>query len=230
MGFFFTVFYQPLSNLLFGIHNLLATELFWISVVLFVLLIKLALLPLSIKAQKTQKKLQNISKDILHIKNTITDKQKQAEKMLALYKEKGVNPFSPLLSLFVQLPIILSIFFIVKDIGENEFGFDGLYSFIEAPVDISYTFVGIDLTAQGGLLIAVSLLVSQFVFIKISQKNNTIEGNPAVASFQKTILYSLPLIISVTSLFFVGLIGFYWLVFNVLGVIQELFFVHQKYD
>lgn len=85
------------------------------AIILFTIIIKLIMLPLSIKQQKTMKKsakLQNKMKELqFKYKN---DQEKLNREMMNLYKQENMSPFSGCLSAIVQFILLISIFYMVR--------------------------------------------------------------------------------------------------------------------
>ncbi len=88
---------------------------YFLSILIFTLLTKLILLPLTIKQIKSTEELKKIAPLDEKIRNKYkNDKQKQSEELAKLYSEHKINPMGGCLPLLIQLPIILSMFLIVK--------------------------------------------------------------------------------------------------------------------
>lgn len=85
------------------------------SIILFSLIIKLAMLPISMKQQKTMKRTVKVQEELkkLQIKNKNNPEALQRETM-ELYKREGVNPFAGCFSGLVQFFLLISVFFLVK--------------------------------------------------------------------------------------------------------------------
>lgn len=86
-----------------------------LAIILFTLIIKLLMLPLSIKQQKTMKKSAKIQEKmkILQFKFK-NDPEKLNKEMMDLYKNENMSPFSGCLSTIVQFILIISIFYMVR--------------------------------------------------------------------------------------------------------------------
>ena len=86
-----------------------------LAIILFTLIIKLLLLPLSIKQQKTMKKSSELQEKVkvmqFKYKN---DPEKLNKEMMNLYKTENVSPFSGCLTSIIQMLLLLSIFYLVK--------------------------------------------------------------------------------------------------------------------
>lgn len=86
-----------------------------LAIILFTLIIKLLLLPLSIKQQKTMKKSSELQEKVkvmqFKYKN---DPEKLNKEMMSLYKTENVSPFSGCLTSIIQMLLLLSIFYLVR--------------------------------------------------------------------------------------------------------------------
>ena len=109
--------FESLANL-FGyllsfLYNLVNN--YGIAIILFTLIIKVLLLPLSIKQQKTMKKSAKMQEKMKVIQFKYkNDPDKMNQEMMNLYKTENMSPFSGWLTAIVQLLLLLSIFYLVK--------------------------------------------------------------------------------------------------------------------
>ena len=86
-----------------------------LAIILFTVLIKLLLLPLSIKQQRTMKKSTELQGKMKIIQFKYKNNpEKMNQEMMDLYKKENMNPFSGCLTAIVQLILLLSIFYLVK--------------------------------------------------------------------------------------------------------------------
>lgn len=86
-----------------------------LAIILFTLIIKLIMLPLSVKQQRTMKKSAKIQEKmkILQFKYK-NDPEKLNREMMDLYKQENMSPFSGCLSAIVQFILLISIFYMVR--------------------------------------------------------------------------------------------------------------------
>ena len=107
---FFANIFGYLLQILYTIVNN-----YGLAIILFTIIIKIVLLPLSIKQQKTMKKsavLQEKMKTIqFKYKN---DQEKMNQEIMNLYKSENMSPFSGCLSSIIQILLLLSIFYLVR--------------------------------------------------------------------------------------------------------------------
>ena len=85
------------------------------AIILFTIIIKLIMIPLTIKQQRTMKKSTKLQEKmkILQFKYK-GDPQKLNIEMMNLYKEEKMSPFSGCLSAIVQFILLISIFYMVR--------------------------------------------------------------------------------------------------------------------
>ncbi|MDO4282185.1 MAG: YidC/Oxa1 family membrane protein insertase [Clostridia bacterium] len=96
------------------IYNLV-NQNYLLSILIFTLLTKLILLPLTLGQIKLTKKLQEVTPLDQKIREKYkNDQQKMAEELTKLYSEYKINPLGGCLPLLIQFPIIIAMFFIVR--------------------------------------------------------------------------------------------------------------------
>lgn len=111
----FDIIAKPLGMLLYFIYNTIAFHNYGLSLVFFTIIIKLALLPLTLKQLKSTAKMQEIQPELQKIQQRYkNDKEKLNQEMMKLYQEKGVNPAGGCLPMLVQLPILFALFYVIR--------------------------------------------------------------------------------------------------------------------
>lgn len=99
--------------LLNAIYSLVSN--YGLAVIIFSILLKLILLPLSIKQQKTMKKSTKIQGKLQEIQFKYkNDPEKMNQETLNLYKQENMSPFSGCLSSIVQILILFAVFYLVR--------------------------------------------------------------------------------------------------------------------
>ena len=109
----FSFFASIFGYLLNFIYNFVNN--YGLAMIIFTLVIKLVMLPLSIKQQKMLKKSTKLQEKmkILQFKYK-NDPEKLNQEMMNLYKEEKMNPFSGCFSTIVQFILLISIFYMVR--------------------------------------------------------------------------------------------------------------------
>ena len=109
----FEFFASLFGYLLSFLYNLINN--YGIAIILFTIIIKLILIPLSINQQKTMKKSAKIQEKMKAIQFKYkNDPEKMNQEIMDLYKNEKMSPFSGCLTAIVQLLLLLSIFYLVK--------------------------------------------------------------------------------------------------------------------
>lgn len=109
----FNFFANIFGYLLEFLYNLVNN--YGVAIILFTVIIKLLLLPLSIKQQRTTQKSAKLQEKLKVIQFKYkNDPEKMNQEMMQLYKSENMSPFSGCLTAIVQLILLLSIFYLVK--------------------------------------------------------------------------------------------------------------------
>lgn len=235
-AFFVTVFYQPLYNGLLLLTSILPWADAGVIIIIFTILVRLALFPLSQKSIVAQMKMRTIAPELEKIKEKYKgDQQEQARQTMAFYKEKGINPFSGFLALLIQLPIIFSLYYVFSG-GISAVNHDLVYSFIHAPEHVSMFFFGfIDLTKKS-IVLAVLAGITQFIQAHIMAVNIAPQSkepsfaNDLAKSMTFQTKYILPIFITFVSYAASSAIALYWVTSNIFSIGQELYVRHKFRD
>ncbi len=236
---FHTIFYKPMYNALIFILDILPSHDVALAVIVLTTLIKIVLLPLSHKmfiTQILQKKIQPI---ISKIQEEYKDnKQMLGVKMLEVYKEHKLNPFSSLLLMIIQIPIVLALYFVFANGGLPEIILADLYPFVSSVNNIKYVLLGIDFT-KANVLVGFVAGLAQYIQIRLSLQNMTpIDPKKPISEMKPEEMmqkqmsfmmkYFIPILIFIASLQVSAAVALYWIVSSIFMIVQELYF-RNKY-
>lgn len=159
MSFFDTLIVQPIFNVLMAIYGLLPGNDFGLSIIIFGVLVRLLMWPLIKKQLHQTKVMKAVQPELKKIKAKAKgNKQLEGQLMLELYRERGVNPFSSIGVLLVQLPIYIALFSVITTltnnrgrVGEFTYGFmeqfEPVRRIVENPASLNESLFGVvDLT------------------------------------------------------------------------------------
>lgn len=117
---FNTFIVEPIFNVLITIYGLLPGHDFGISILLFSLITRLIMWPLIKKQLHHSKKIKALQPELVKIKKKAGDnKQLAAQMQMELYREKEINPFAPIGLLIVQIPLLLGLFSVIRQITND---------------------------------------------------------------------------------------------------------------
>lgn len=236
MSFLYNTFvYKPLYNGLIFLMDMMPWIDAGVAIVIFTIIVKLILFPLSKKAVTTQLKMKKLSPELADIKKKYkNDKQNYAAKTMELYKINGVNPFASIILIFIQLPIIFALYKVFLS-GFDKINPELLYlSFVSVPETINTHFLGlIDITGKN-IILAILAGVSSYFQIKFSvppmAKNVNKENMTKEERFKHDLTrtmgiqmrYMLPALAFIVSWTISGAIAIYWITSNIFTIGQEL--------
>lgn len=234
-----TLFFDPVYNGLIYFIDVLPGGDVGIAIILTTIVVKAILLPLSIKAIKTQKVIKEIDPKIKEIKEAVKDPQEQARQIMDLYKQSGINPFASLLLMFIQIPIIIALYLSVSNGGGIPLpgvNVDLLYAFVPQPDVITMHFLGMMDIAQKSLPLAIAAGVAQFVHGQLSfPKLPPRDPNAAPSmkedfgrNMQLQMKYIMPVLIIVVAYTISAAIALYFIVSSLTAIAQELFLKKHK--
>ncbi len=155
-----TVFYQPIYNALILIMNYVTMGDLGFAIITITLLVKLILSPLTKKSIRSQVLMKRMEPELKQIKKDFPNKEEQAAKTFELYKKYGTNPFSGCLVVLIQLPIIFTLYYMLRVFSVA----DGpLYSYVHAPAMIHTLFLGFFDIHSKSIILAVVAAIAQFI-------------------------------------------------------------------
>ncbi len=86
-----------------------------VAIILFTILIKAVLMPLTVKQQRSMLKTQKLQPLLMELQRKYAnDKEKLNQETMKLYQKYQVNPMSGCLPLLIQLPILMMLYWVVR--------------------------------------------------------------------------------------------------------------------
>lgn len=231
---FNTIFYEPILNLLVFIYNIVPGHDLGVAIIFLTIIIKLILLPLSKKAIKSQKALQDLQPKIDELKKKLANnKEEMGRAMMELYKQNKVNPFSSCLPLLIQLPFFIALFNVLRN-GLHNKTLDLVYPFIDRPETINnFAFGFLDLS-KANIYLAILAGLAQFwqakmmITKKPEIKSPGAQDENMMAVMNKQMLYFMPLFTVFIGATMPGGLTLYWLMFTVLTALQQLYVLKKN--
>lgn len=226
--FFNVVFYDPIYNALVALVALMPGGDVGVAVILVTVVIRLILLPFSLSAARTQRAMKTLEPKIKELKEKHkSDKEKEALATLALYREEKVNPFSSILTVLIQIPVLLALYFVFYYEPFPAINAARLYTFTPTPDNVSLEFFGAISVAGKSMVLALLAGLTQFI-----QAHLALSGTMKPSSekgmqndFQRImglqLKYVFPFLIAIISYTTSGAIALYFITTNLAGSLQE---------
>lgn len=228
-AFFHAVFYNPIYNALVALVALIPGGDVGIAVIVVTILIRLLLLPFSLSAARTQRAMKVLEPKIKELKEKHKgDKEKEALETLALYREAKVNPFASILTVFIQIPVLLALYWVFYYEPFSTINTARLYAFTPLPHFVSLEFLGIISVASKSMVLAILAGVTQYIqahmalagTMKPSGEKGMQNDFQRIMGMQ--LKYVFPFLIGTISYTTSGAIALYFITTNIAGSLQEL--------
>jgi YidC/Oxa1 family membrane protein insertase len=200
---------QPLvdleQNVLEALHSI---GLGWgLAIVGMTVLVRLAIVPITVRQFKAQRRLASHMGNIKALKDRHgDDRDRLREETMAYYKEHSVNPLGAFLPLLIQIPIFLSLYALMRQ--DVKSGIFGHASFLFIP----------DLTSSAHGAVLVTLVLCYVT----SQLAGSLIATRTMQKGQRGLMVALPLLfVGVATRFPAGLLV-YWITSSVWSLGQQL--------
>jgi YidC/Oxa1 family membrane protein insertase len=205
----FTFLAKPIHWLLAQLHKL--THNWGWAIVLLVLLIKLALYPLSAAQYKSMAAMRKLQPRMQQLKERYgEDKQKFQMAMMELYKKEKVNPAGGCLPVLIQMPVFLALYWVLIESVELR----------QAPWMLWIQ----DLTSRDPYFI---LPVINMAVMWFTQRLTPMVG---IDPIQQKMFQFMPLVFGVMFAFFPAGLVLYWVTNGTLGMIQQMWMIRRYGD
>jgi YidC/Oxa1 family membrane protein insertase len=217
-----------------------------LSIVLLVVTIRVLLFRLFVKQVKSQRAMQEIQPEMAKLRKQYgSDRQGLSQAMMALQKERGVNPLAGCLPLLPQIPVFISLFHVLRRIAPGK---PGLYSWDDkltqqasvaklfgAPISAAFRMAepkrSLVLDASGAtelnirvvamVLIVIMCCTTFFTQKQIQKRSGPVEGQAAMV--QKLLLYGMPISLFVSGFLFPIGVLVYWFTNNLWTLGQQFY-------
>lgn len=234
-----TFFFDPIYNTLVYFIDVVRGGDVGIAIILTVIFVKLLLLPVSLKAIRTQILMRDLDPKLKAIREEYKDKRDvQALKTMELFKEAKVNPFSSVFLLILQIPIIIALYFAVYSGGGIKLPAINtalLYTFVPTPETVNMIFLGFLNIAEKSLPLAFIAGLTQFIYTHISLpklEKKKADAKPDFKedfgrSMQMQMRYVMPVIIFFVAYTISATIALYFTISNLTSIAQEYIVRHK---
>ena len=178
---------------------------FGVSIIIVTILIKIALLPLTLKQDKSMKEMKKLQPELEKIKKDYAhDKQMLNIKTMELYREHKVNPMGWCLPILIQLPILFALFGVLRS---------GII-----PADSSFLWMKLVDPDPYYILPVLNGAVSF-----LQQKLMGTSDNPQM----KNMMFIFPIMMIMISYRMPSGLQIYWLTSSILAVVQQYFIMKK---
>lgn len=199
---------------------------FGIAIIAFTLLVRLALVPLTVKQSRQIKAMGALQPKMKEIQDRYKgDRQRASQETMKLYREQGVNPLGCLGPMFIQFPIWIGLYqAILQTVPSNPESLVGLsrhlYEWLPQvhgviPIDSDFLWMDLALPDPTPFVMPVLVGVSMWVMQKMTTMPT---ADARQASTNRMMLWMMPAMFGFFTLNFPSGLALYWVVSNLVGV------------
>lgn len=199
--------FSPLTNLLGSgleyFHDSWGLA-WWLSIALLTVIVRSLLFPLTIRQVKSMRAMQDLKPDMDKIRAQYSNnRQKQQEELMKLYQERNVNPLGGCLPILVQMPIFITMFYVIRGFGAEHPSFKdgGILWFPDLTVADPY------------YLLPILSAVTMFAASEITAKN--------LEPQQRWMMRILPVVFTIFLINFPAGLFMYWITSNLVTLVQN---------
>ncbi|MFX0593019.1 membrane protein insertase YidC [Melissospora conviva] len=245
--------WHDLWDLIIPDRAVLGTNWSWIlSIVFLVVTLRVILFPLFVKQIKSQRAMQALQPKMKELQEKYKDDKEQLQvKMMELYRTEKANPLMGCLPMFLQVPVFLGLFWILRrlDPGRTDanitlygwtaeqFHDASVAQLFTAPISATFGSSAEELAVLGangtvvkiiaGVLVLAMMATTFLTTRQMIMKTGRAE-DPQQAMIQKLMLYGIPLSLLVSGAIFPIGVVIYWVTNNLFSLAQQQW-VLRKY-
>jgi len=205
-GFWNEYIVFPLSKTLLYFADL-TNGSFGLAIVIVTIIIRVLLLPLNVKQLKSSKAMQEIQPELKELREKYSSKdaqtqQKLQQETMQLFQKNGVNPLAGCLPIIVQMPILIGFYHAIMRTSEIQ----------------THSFLWMEL-GQSDPFLAILTAATTFLQQKLMMAGGAAAQNPQM----QMMIYIMPLMIGTFAFFFPSALAIYWIVGNIVMILQTIF-------
>jgi YidC/Oxa1 family membrane protein insertase len=220
--------FQPLINVFEAVltffHNSLGVSWGW-SIVLLTVVIRAVLIPLTVKQFHSMQRLQAHMPELKELQARYKDdKQRQQQEVMKFYQENKVNPFGSCLPLAAQLPVFISLFYMLRQSLRHDIC-PALNPAVHAAKTVpcgthghaGFLFIS-DLTNKAT---GITLIVLLVLYIGSQLGSSLMAAQPTMDRNQRLMMLGLPLVFVFIVIGFPAGLLVYWITTNTWTIAQQ---------
>ena len=192
-----------------------------IAIIIVTILMRIVIFPLTLKQEKSMKKMRDLQPEIEKIKEKYKDSpQEYQQKTAELYKESGVNPLGGCLPLLIQMPVFVALYWAFSG---NAIPADAKFLWFTLKQPDRLFMIG---NFAFNLLPILNVGVT---YIQQKIMTNTTSGQESNQQM-KTMLYMMPLMMLFIFYRMPSGVTLYYLVSGALSLVQQYFILKGRSD
>jgi YidC/Oxa1 family membrane protein insertase len=200
-----------------------------VAIILLTVLMRIVLLPLSIKQTKSMIAMQKLQPQLKELqKKYKDDREKMGQEMMKLYKDNKVSPFGGCLPLILQLPIMFAVFEVLRSLASTSSPYFKILFPGQNPKTFNVAtnpqlqFAGINITYTGAKLWSGGHYVQVIVLAVLTVATGYVSAKMMVTDpKQAKMMAMMPLLMGVFAWILPAGVTIYIIVTNIFTMVQQ---------
>lgn len=228
---FHTLLINPFYNAFIFLIGIVPYGDVGLAIIAMTILLRLVFYPLFASNIRTQMGMQALQGELNEINTKYkNDPQERGRLTMELFRQHKVRPISAFLSLLVQIPVFIALYYAFFREGLPTIATNLLYSFVHVPEVVNTQFLGfLDMLATHNIVLAALVAVLQYAVVyfslaRMGSKKPTAkrtEKDRAQDLQRQMMLYFLPTLMGVVSYSVPAAVGIYFIAGSVISIGQE---------
>ena len=185
-----------------------------IAIIIFTIIIKTLLLPLTIKSTRSSKAMQELSPKIKELQKKYgKDRARASQETMALYQQYGVNPMAGCLPMLIQIPIFWGLYRAIYNLSNDNVG------------EWAHGFLWINDLSQADPYKVLPILagIFQFVQTRMMRPANMPKSDDPQQQIMNVMMNFMPLMVVIFGWQFAAGPVIYWVAQSAYSVVQQWF-------
>ena len=203
------------------------TGSFGIAIILFTLIVRLVLFPLSVTSLRSSRRMQLLAPQLKALQRQHKgDRQAMGQAQMELYRQHGVNPLMGCLPMLAQLPVLFALYWAIINVTNNSADLEMAFLWIESlAVPDVWLPPGIELPFGLPGVLALTAGATQFV-VQRMMMNRAVQ-DPQQQMVQNVMQF-MPIMIVFFAMQFPAGLALYWVVSNIFSIGQQWVIMRDK--
>lgn len=215
---------DPMINVLIVLNNVLFGS-FGLALIAFTIIVRVITFPLTLRQLRQTRAMQELQPRIQEIQKKYSDPRRRQQETLAAYRSAGVNPIGCLGPLIIQFPILIALFYAIREslavspeslenLSSHLYSFD----YIQRAVPLNESFLGMDLREPNLLMVALVVLTTWGQ----SKTTVTVATSETARQQQMMMTWMLPLMFGFFAFTFPSGLSLYWTISSVVSIVFNI--------
>ena len=231
IGFIWQTFLEtPLINFMV-LLSVVTFGSYGLAILLFTVITRLLTFPLTMRTIRSTRAMQEIQPDLQAIQKKYSDPRRRSEETMKLYRTSGVNPLGCLGTQLIQFPIFIALYQVIRiTLAPTPEGVLNLESrlyevdLVHDALPLSTSFLFIDLSANGNLLLVAVVFASMWLQQRISTSRSVPTGDQQ-KQMNQMMQWMLPAMFAWFVIVVPAGLGLYWAATTIIGIILHWVFL-----